>query len=117
MLLHALRVQRNVSELKHIPAHLLRGTLLLVLGGRIHFGIQLVSVRSGNNFNIRQSLFTFAKHAKNPDMMEENLKRVKQWMVGVVAATIVLIGILSAVVVISYFKKIEYSTSLAIPYW
>ena len=50
-------------------------------------------------------------------MMEENLKSVKQWMVGVVAATIVLIGILSAVVVISYYKKIEYSTSLAIPYW
>ena len=49
--------------------------------------------------------------------MEEKLKNVKRWMVGVVAATIGLIGILSAVVVYSYFKKIEYSTSLAIPYW
>jgi hypothetical protein len=49
--------------------------------------------------------------------MEEKLKNVKRWMVGVVAATIGLIGILSAVVVISYFKKIEYSISLAIPYW
>jgi hypothetical protein len=49
--------------------------------------------------------------------MEEKLKSVKRLMVGVVATTIGLIGILSAVVVISYFKKIEYSTSLAIPYW
>ncbi len=49
--------------------------------------------------------------------MEEKLKNVKRWMVGVVAATIGLIGILSAVVVISYFKKIEYTTILAIPYW
>jgi hypothetical protein len=49
--------------------------------------------------------------------MEEKLKSVKRLMVGVVATTIGLIGILSTVVVISYFKKIEYSTSLAIPYW
>jgi hypothetical protein len=49
--------------------------------------------------------------------MEEKLKSVKRLMVGVVAMTIGLIGILSAVVAISYFKKIEYSTSLAIPYW
>jgi hypothetical protein len=38
--------------------------------------------------------------------MEEKLKSVKRLMVGVVATTIGLIGILSAVVVISYFKKI-----------